>query len=409
MTIPVRGNPTATVLVLVETGSKYETKKINGVSHFLEHMCFKGTTKRPSALAISHELDALGSESNAFTSQEFTGYYAKSASRHALKLLDIVADVYLNPLINKEELQKEKGVITDEINLYEDMPHRLVHEIAMELLYGDTPAGWRVIGTKENIQSMTEKEMREYRTRQYVPKKTAVIVAGDISEREVLSAVKKHFEKMPSGVVAKKIKVTERQQKPQLRIRYKKTDQAHLVVAFRTFDMFNKDNPILSVLTGVLAGGMSSRLFQKIREEMGVGYYVRAENDAYTDHGFLDISAGVDPKRINEVLRAILAECKRLTKEPVPKEELEKTKEYLIGMMQLSLESSDDLAQFYGMQELLRRKKIEDPAAVAKKIRAVTAKDIMRLAKKVFTDKGLNLAVIGPFEDGAPFEKELHL
>ncbi len=289
------------------------------------------------------------------------------------------------------------------------MPHRTVHELMMELLYGDTPAGWRIIGPKENIKKITVKEMRDYRTLQYIPKKTAVIVSGDINEKKVIAQIKKYFDSMPSGKILPKQKVIESQKSPQVRIKYKKTDQAHLVIGFRTFDMFNKENPILSVLTGVLAGGMSSRLFQKIREEMGVGYYVRAENDAYTDHGYLDISAGVAPDRISEVIRAILDECKRLMKEPVPKDELNKTKEYLIGMMQLGLESSDDLAQFYGMQELLRRKKIESPEAVAKKIRAIKAPDIMRMAKKIFTDKGLNLAIIGPFEDLAPFTKDLHL
>ncbi len=409
LTIPMKDNPTVTVLVLVEAGSKYETKEINGVSHFLEHMCFKGTEKRPTALAISHELDALGSESNAFTSHEFTGYYAKSVSKHTAKLIDIVADVYLNPVIKKEELEKEKGVIIDEINLYEDMPHRTVQEVAMELLYGDTPAGWRVIGTKENIQKMTEQAMREYRTKQYVPKKTAVVVAGNIDEKKVLAQVKKYFDAMPAGNPPAKQKVVESQKKPAIHIKYKKTDQAHLVIAFRTFDFFNKENAIISVLTGVLAGGMSSRLFQKIREEMGVGYYVRADNDAYTDHGFFEISAGVDPKRINEVIRAILSECKRMTTELVSKEELKKTKDYMTGMMDLGLESSDAIAQFYGTQEIMRKKKIEDPKAIARKIQAVTAADIRRLAKKIFVDKGLNLAVIGPFEDLTPFEAELHL
>ncbi len=409
ITVPMKDNPTATVLVLVEAGSKYETKKENGISHFLEHMCFKGTDNRPTALSISHELDALGSESNAFTSQEFTGYYAKSDARHVFKILDIIADIYLHPVIKKEELEKEKGVIIDEMNMYEDMPNRTVGELAMELLYGDQPAGWRIIGTKEKINAVTPEEMRSYRTRLYVPAATTVVVTGNIKEREILSQIKKYFDKMPAHTPVRKLKVSESQKQPQARVKYKKTDQAHLVVAFRTFDLFNKENPVLSVLSGILGAGMSSRLFQKIRDEMGVGYYVRAGNDAYTDHGFLEISAGVDPKRIKEVLNAVLAECRRLMKEKVTPSELEKVKEYLVGTMHLGLEGSDSIAQFYGMQEILGKKKIEDPETIAKKIRAVTAQDVMNIAKKIFVNKGLNLAIIGPFKDEKPFMGDLHI
>ncbi|MFA5841307.1 MAG: pitrilysin family protein [Candidatus Paceibacterota bacterium] len=406
VTIPMKDNPTATVLVLVEAGSKYETKKVNGISHFLEHMCFKGTTKRPKAIDISKELDALGSQYNAFTSQEYTGYYAKSDAKHFNKIFDVVSDIYLNSTFPEAEMQKEKGVIIEEINMYEDMPNRHVQDLMMELLYGDTPAGWNVAGEKKNILNMKRDDFVTYKKQHYLPEATILVVAGSITEKQVMSEVNKVFGKVPRGHKLGKVKVKEIQTKPQALISFKKTDQTHFVLSVRTYDLFNKKNAVLSVLGGVLGGGMSSRLFQKLREEMGVGYYVRAYNDAYTDHGFFQISAGVDNKRIEEVLFAVLNECKELKNVIVSEEELNKVKECLIGNMKLSLESSDDIANFHGGQELLKRE-IKSAEDKANEIRKVTAKEIKSLANDIFKDNKLNLALIGPFKEKAKFLKLL--
>ncbi len=406
VTIPMKDNPTATVLVLVEAGSKYEEKKVNGISHFLEHMCFKGTIKRPKAIDISKELDALGSQYNAFTAQEYTGYYAKSDAKHFRQIFDVVSDIYLNSTFPEIEMEKEKGVIIEEINMYEDMPNRHVQDLMMKLLYGDQPAGWNVAGDKKNILEMKRDDFIKYRTQHYLPEATVLIVAGAVTEKEVMREVNKIFKEVPIGKKVGKVKVKEEQQKPQVLINYKKTDQTHFVLGVRTYDLFDKKNMTLAVLGGVLGGGMSSRLFQKLREEMGVGYYVRAYNDAYTDHGFFQISAGVDNKRIDEVLDAVLSECNKLKKFKVSEEELNKVKECLIGNMKLTLESSDDIANFYGGQELLKRelKQAEDKA---REIRKVTASQIKALANDIFKDKKLNLALIGPFKDRAKFQKML--
>jgi predicted Zn-dependent peptidase len=406
VTIPMKDNPTATVLVLVEAGSKYETKKVNGISHFLEHMCFKGTTKRPKAIDISKELDALGSQYNAFTAQEYTGYYAKSDAKHFNKIFDIVSDIYLNSTFPEAEMQKEKGVIIEEINMYEDMPNRHVQDLMMELLYGDTPAGWNVAGEKKNILNMKRDDFVKYKMQHYLPEATTIVVAGSVTEKEVMNEVHKVFDTVKIGKKVGKIKVKEIQTKPQAMISFKKTDQTHFVLSVRTYDLFNKKNPILSVLGGILGGGMSSRLFQKLREEMGVGYYVRAYNDAFTDHGFFQISAGVDNKRIDEVLFAVLNECKELKNVIVSEEELNKVKECLIGNMKLSLESSDDIANFHGGQELLKRE-IKSAEEKANEIRKVTAVQIKSLANDIFKDSKLNLALIGPFKEKAKFLKLL--
>ncbi|MFN4181280.1 MAG: M16 family metallopeptidase [Candidatus Paceibacteria bacterium] len=408
LTVPMQDNPTATVLVLVETGSKYETKRLNGISHFLEHMCFKGTVKRPKAIDIVRELDALGSQYNAFTAQEFTGYYAKAEARHFKQIFDVVSDIYLNSTFPEVEIEKEKGVIVEEINMYEDTPSRHVQDLIMELLYGNQPAGWNIAGTRENVKKMKRKDFVAYHALHYVPGATTLVVAGQVSEHDVLKEAERIFGSIPNGTKGTKQKVKEKQAKPAMLIKYKKTDQSHFVLAFRSFDLFSKKNAALSVLGGILGGGMSSRLFQKLREEMGVGYYVRAYEDAYTDHGFFQVSAGVDNKRVTEVLEAVLSECKKLATELVPEDELKKVQDYIVGNMKLDLESSDSIAHFHGLQDVLK-KDIKTMDDKAREIYQVTSQEVLEVAKDIFKDKNMNLALIGPVKNKNPINKILKL
>jgi len=399
---------TATVLVLVEAGSKYEEKEVNGISHFLEHMCFKGTAKRPHVIDIAGELDSIGAQYNAFTGQEYTGYWAKSSFRKMGKILDVVSDIYLNPVFNEQEIEKEKGVIVEEINMYEDMPARDIQDLFDELLYGDQPAGWKILGNKETVRKFRREDFIKYRNEHYVASATTVIVAGRFDEKKIISAVEKKFRNASTSKKHTKKKIKEEQKRPHLLVKYKKTDQSHLVLGFRSYDIFHKQNAVLSVIAGILGGGMSSRLFQKLREEMGVGYYVRGYNDASTDHGVFQASAGVDNKRIKEVIKAILLEFNKLKIELVSEEELTKVKDYLIGNMYLDLESSDELASFYGMQEVLKRTEMT-PQEFAKKIKEVTPAQIKKVANKVFVNEGLNMALIGPFKDNKAFSSILKL
>jgi predicted Zn-dependent peptidase len=406
ITVPMKDNPTVTVLVLVATGSKYETKRENGISHFLEHMCFKGTEKRPTARTISSELDALGSQYNAFTGQEYTGYYAKSDAKHFKQIFDVVSDIYLHSTFPEKEIEKEKGVIVEEINMYEDMPLRHVHDLFMGLLYGDQPAGWNIAGTRENVRAFTREDFVRYHNAHYVPEATTVVVAGQVDEESVLAEVLRIFGQKSKGNKESKLKVIEAQTKPEILLQYKATDQTHLVIGVRTFDIYDARNPILTVLAAILGGGMSSRLFEKLREEMGSAYYVRAENDAYTDHGVFAVSAGVTNGRVTEVIEGILGECALLAKESVSDEELSKVKEYLSGTMKLELESSDAWASFYGGQEVLNRE-IHSPEKVEQEIRAVTKEQVQEMAKLLFTDANLNAALIGPFKDNKHFLESL--
>jgi len=404
ITAPVKDGPTATTLVLVETGSKYENKRINGLSHFLEHMCFKGTVNRPTAMDITKELDGLGAQSNAFTSQEYTGYWAKAHAGKLPELLDIVSDIYLNPLFDANEIEKEKGVIVQEINMYEDMPMRQVYDIFMEVLYGDQPAGWSITGPKEGVVKLTREDFLVYRDKHYQASSTIVIIAGGFDEEKVIEDVKQKFAGIREGKKEQKLPVKETQERPEILLQHKDTDQTHLMVGVRSKNVFDKDTYVLDVLAGILGGGMSSRLFQKIREEMGAAYYVRSGNDAYTDHGVLAVAIGSDNKKIFDVITATLEEFKKMTRELVPADELTKVKRYLVGHLFLDVESTDSLANFLGLQEVLT-KKVFPPEEVAKKIEAVSADDIMRVAKEIFKNERLNMALIGPYKEDTEFKK----
>ncbi len=398
ITVPQEGNPAVTVLVLVEAGSKYETKEINGVSHFLEHMCFKGTKKRPSVIDITSELDGMGSAYNAFTGFEYTGYYAKVEKSRFDKALDIVSDIYINPIFDPEEIDKEKGVIIEEINMYEDLPMRRVQEIFTNLLYGDQPAGWDIVGRKEIIQKLIRDDFIDYRNKHYLAGATVVVVAGGINEKDAIKKVEGAFKDIPTGKKQGKLPVIEKQEKPKLLVKKKDSDQTHLVLGVRAYDAFDKRRYPLEVLSDLLGGGMSSRLFQKIREEMGAAYYISAGSDELTDHGYFAASSGVQSQKLVQVVDAILKELSKLKHETVGKEELQKAKDHLIGRLMLGLETSDSLAFFHGMQEILTGD-ITTPEELIEKIKKVDEGQIKEVAEDIFQNNKLNLTIIGPVEN----------
>lgn len=408
ITVPQPANMATTVLVMVEAGSKYEQKHVSGLSHFLEHMCFKGTTNRPNSMLISGELDGLGAHYNAFTSHEWTGYFAKVEKQHAAQAIDLISDLYLNPIFDKAEIEKEKGVIIEELNMYEDMPQRKIGDVFMHLLYGEQPAGWDVGGEKDIIRILTKEDFVAYRAKHYLPQATTVVVAGAFDEAAVLAQIEKLFGGMAVGEKGQKLAVTESQSKPALFIKHKESDQSHLMIGFRAFSMFDERRYALEVLADILGGGMSSRLFHKVREELGAAYYVNASADLYTDHGYIAAGAGVEHGKLEVVIKAILAEFKRLAQEPVGADELARAKSHLSGTTVLGLETSDSLAIFYGVSEVLR-KKPATPAELLAKIQAVTAEQIQSLAKELFKPETLNLAMIGPKKNEDDIAKLLTL
>ncbi|HEY4528387.1 MAG TPA: pitrilysin family protein [Candidatus Paceibacterota bacterium] len=406
ITVPMHGNPSVTIMVMVETGSNYENKEQNGLSHFLEHMCFKGTTKRPTALDIAREMDSMGAYNNAFTMNELTGYYAKAEKKHFNKILEVLSDMYLNPVFPQEDLEKERGVILQEVSMYEDLPQDNVYNFFTKLMYGDTPAGRPIIGSKENIKKFSRQDFVDYRREHYVAGKTIVVVAGDVNEKAVIREVKKNFASIPKGKIISKLPVKEKQRSPQLLLHKQKTNQAHLIFGFRGYDARDKRIPVATILSSVLGGGMSGRLWQKVRHEMGACYYIDATHHEYTDHGVLTISTGIEALRTQEVVRAVLDECRNLATIPVSGEELNKAKEYYLGHFFMYLETTHAQAQFYGIEEALTGK-IKSPTEIEKEVRAVTAKEVTNLARDLFRDSNLNLAAIGNISNPKLVKKAL--
>lgn len=404
--VPMQGSPTSTVEVLVETGSKYESRKELGLSHFLEHMCFKGTKKRPSALDVSKELDNLGAVSNAFTSTEVTGYWAKVSAQNTLKVLDIVADIYLNAIFKPEDIEIEKGVIIEEMNRAWDQPERLADKLFDGALHGDQPAGRPVIGTKESVKSFRAKDFYDYRKKHYVAKATTIVVAGHFNEKLVLKAIKELFKDISRAKKHGKVATKIVHKKPIVVSAHKDVDQIQIQLGTRSFPYRDGKNSVLAVLRGVLSSGMSSRLFQKMREELGICYSVRAFQSISTDHGEFGIIAGVDPKRVDIAVNAIMEELRKLKEEEVPEQELSKVKSLMISGMYMSLESSDQVADYFADRSIFYGD-LRLPQKREKIIKSVTSKQIKELAQKVFTNKDLLLAVVGRNPNKKQLEKIL--
>lgn len=398
ITIPVENANSVTVLILVGTGSKYETKDINGISHFLEHMFFKGTKKRPNTLKISETLDSVGGEYNAFTSKEVTGFWAKVDKSHTDIALDWICDIFLNSKFDEKEMQKEKGVIIEEINMYLDTPRVYVGELFESLLYGDQPAGWQVIGTKENILNFNRKKVLDYYNLHYSFSNIIVCVSGAVDSASIEEKIKNYFSVKKGSVFGKKVKTKESQLKPEILLHNKKTDQTNFCLGVRAYDLFDKRKYALSLLSIILGGNMSSRLFIKVRERNGLAYSIHTSVDATTDTGYLVTQAGIDHKNLEKSIKLILQEYKNLKEKKITEKELKKAKDYLKGITSLSLDSSDSKASFYAIQELLE-KNIMTPEEKFKKIDEVKIEDIKEVALDIFKEEKLNLAVIGPFEE----------
>jgi predicted Zn-dependent peptidase len=409
VTSHLKDTQTVTVLVFVRTGSRYETKNISGVSHFLEHMMFKGTEKRKNTLIISEELDSVGAEYNAFTGTEYTGYYVKADYTHLELALDIISDMLINSKFHKKDIKKEKGVVVEEINMYKDNPMRQVAQNLDHLLYGDQPAGWDIAGTKEGVNSFLRKDIVNYFNLQYIAENMVICVAGNFNKGKIKKQVEKYFSKTKTGEPKNMVAVKEEQAVPMLDIEYKKTDQTHLFFAIRSF-ISNSDQRrfSLAILANVLGGNMSSRLFINVRERQGLSYYISSGSDTSSDTGYFWVRAGADNKRAKEAVLAILKELKKIKQKGITGAELKKAKEYFKGKTLMDLESSDELASFLGAQEVLK-KEILSPSEMMKKVNAVSLSGVNDLAREIFQNKNLNLALIGPFKNKEEFKKILKI
>jgi len=386
---------TMTVLILARVGSKHENKKENGISHFLEHMCFKGTKKRPNPLLVIEPLDEIGAVYNAFTSQDFTGYWIKADSLHSDFIIEMAADIFLNSIFDPREVEKEKKVIEEEINMIYDNPHQHVEDLWFKLLYGDQPPGWPITGTKKTIKNINQTALFRYKRKNYTGLNILVCLAGNFSEKKAVFLIKKYFSKVKKGKEQKLIDVKEKQTKPQILQEERKTDQTHLILGFRAIPLLDPRRYPLELLAKILGGMMSSRLFLKIRIEKGLAYYISAGTSLSPENGSLEVSAGLRNESFLEGIDLILKEIKKILEEGIEKKELEKAKENAIGSLKISLETSNSQASFYSFQELLE-KKIEKKEKIIEKIEKITEKEIFSVAKEVFQPRKLNLAFVGP-------------
>ena len=407
ITAPMQGTNTVTVLVLCGTGSDYESKEISGISHFLEHMFFKGTSNRPTSDSIKHELDSMGSVSNAFTSHEITGYHIKAGKTYLGQSLELLADIYKNSLLSGEELERERQVIIEEMHKDRDTPTLFIWWVWERLLYGDQPAGWDVIGEEKIIRSLGRQNFVDYFNHQYVSSNTAVVVAGNFAEEEIIRMIKSLFSDIRKGPpIRTKPELKELQTEPALELEYKETDQTHLALGFKGFDANHPKRYIADVLATILGGSWSSRMWDRIRDKLGLAYTVWGTHESYSNRGYLITYAGVDHGNVEKTIKTALEEYRRITEEPVDEKELKRVKDYIKGTTLISLEASNAVASFVGTEEIITGKPMTVEEVFAK-IDAVTSEDILGVAKEIIRPEKLNLAMIGPFKNREPLEKFL--
>lgn len=406
ITAPMKETKAVSILVLVKVGSRYESKQENGIAHFLEHMFFKGTIKRPISLDISRQLDALGAEYNAFTSEEYTGFYISLSADHFTVGLDILADILLNSQFNVKEINKEKGVILEEINMYRDLPQKHVQDLAKEQLYGDTPLGRSVLGRANNIRAFSRQDFLNYFHRHYSAQNTIIAVAGNQNKSDWLAEINKRLSKLAKGQANQYPKNAIKQNQPVIKLHYKKTDQAHLLISWRAFHRFDPRRYQLKVLSNLFGGMMSSRLFSEIREKRGLAYYVGSSRWEFADTGAFFAVAGLDIKRLDEALQVIMEEFQKLKKEKISSEEIERSKENIKGGFYLNLEDSFAIAEFLADQQLLFGQ-IKNPEEIIEEVFKVNDQEILALCQEILQPANLNLTIIGPFKENNKLKKLL--
>ncbi len=407
VTVPLHDTQAVTIFVFAKVGSRHETRRTNGTAHFIEHLMFKGTRKRPSTLAISRLLDGVGAGYNAFTSKDWTGYYVKINAEHTRLALDVISDMLRNSLFDPKEIERERGVIVEEINMYEDNPLMSIDDVFERAVFGEHhPLGWNIAGPRAVIRQVDRSTLVGFRNRFYHAKNMWVVIAGRLAPN-LNAEIRKFFQPVRSRVstpVAAPYRP--RTATAPIQLKWKEAEQVQLAVGMRAMRYTDRRLPAVSVLATLLGGTMSSRLFIQVRERRGLAYSVRASVNPYEDTGSFMVQAGLEKTRVPEALRVILSELTKLKTAPVSAVELKRTKENLRGKMILELEDSDSIASWYGRQALFH-KTIETPEQAMKKIARVTASDIQILARQLFRPAAMRLAIIGPFKDPRPFAQIL--
>ena len=391
------GTKAVTVLVLVGAGSRYEHKKNRGISHFLEHMFFKGGDRFKNTREVSEAIDSIGGEFNAFTGKEYAGYYVKVACENAKVACDVLGDMLLNARFEQKEIEKERGVILEEYNMYQDTPMYQIGWNFENLVFGDQPLGWDQIGTKDLIKSVMQEDFVDYKKALYTPDNTVVAVVGNIEHEDAVNLVSKYFGGLEGekGIEFDPLKDING---GKISLKTKKTEQAHIALGFPSYAEGHEDHWTVRVLAAILGGNMSSRMFLGVREAKGLTYYIHTSTDNYADGGAIVTNAGVDLKRVEEAIEAIIKEYAGILEERVSEVELKKAKDFLKGKMTLRLEDSEEYAHLLSKYELLRGGS-KNPDEIMKLIEAVKVDDVQRVAKDLFVEEKMKLAMIGPYKD----------
>lgn len=406
ITIPIPSLESVTTLYAVGAGSRYETRKINGISHFLEHMFFKGSKKYPTAEIISTMVDSIGAINNAATSKEWTYYWIKSSAKHLELATDVISSMLKESLLEGEEVEREKGVIIEELRMYRDNPTRYIWDLYENLQFGDQPLGWDIGGDEKTINSLKREDFVKYVDSLYAPENSVLVYAGKLP-KNIEQIAEKYFADLPKRSEHKALPYkAQKRTSARSNVFYKKTDQANLILGVEGFDRNDKRKYAAKVLSSILGEGMSSRLFMQVRERRGLAYHVSSDADNYIDTGMFINYAGLKLEKVYEGLKVIIDELNKIASTPVSSEELKKAKEMIRGRVALRSESTNFLAEHFGTQFILD-KKLETFEEYLKEIDKVSEKDVMEIAKYLFDKKRFNLQVIAPIKDTSKFDKIL--
>lgn len=407
LTVPMPSSESVTITVWVNTGSRREEFEKLGISHYLEHMVFKGSSKYPTMKQLFEAFDEMGAEHNAGTSKEWTNFWVKLPVSDVERGFDILSDVVLKPNLDAEEAKRERTVIFEEMKMINDMPMRHIGDVFEELIYQESPLSWEIIGTTESMNKITRQDFLDYRQKYYFAENMLITIAGGVTESQIVKLSNKYFEKLDNKPNALKISPFKGvQTKPQFKLQTKDTDQAHLILGFLAEGRRYKNKYAQSVLSTILGGGASSRLWTEVREKRGLAYAVSGSMDRYSDTGYFGVYVGCDPAKAQEAISVILDQCYGIAskKYPITDHEFKKVKGFIKGHIALSLEESENINDFFAEQYLFDEK-INTPEELFKKVDDVTLKEVYLEAEKLFKPEKLNLAVIGPFKNREEFDK----
>ena len=389
------------ISVYVAAGSRYERREHAGLSHFVEHLLFKGSSRRPTAQAISEAIDGVGGVINGGTDRELTVYYVKVARPHFELAADILLDMLRRPLFDPEEVEKERSVIVEELRSVADSPAQQVEVLLDETTFPDQPLGWDVAGFESTVRAMSRDDALAYMQRQYVPNNLVISVAGNVTHEEVVATVARELEDWPPGEPGSWFPAVNGQHAPRVALKNRRTEQAHLSLALRALSSRHPDRYALDLLSILLGEGMSSRLFLELREKRSLCYDVHSYTSKYLDTGTFNVYAGVDPHKAGDAIAAILEQLAR-ARDGFTEAELTKAKDLTRGRMLLRMEDTRNVSGWNGMQELLygEVRTVEDVLA---DIDRVTRDDLQRVANALLRPEGLNLAVVGPYRSRQRF------